>query len=214
MEEFVIWLLKKELENETYQEGMSIEERKYLQGILTKKLADLPVDKILGKALLKKVVLSKDRMKLFLNKGAIVELLRRIIKGGSFEYLPQCQEIVEKEYPCKMTAVRNGAKMIVGEGQGVENTTLKDALKKSMEYHGYLLSGEYGSVREIAEQVENNKDGRYTYHILNLRFLAADILEDILTDKLSDYYTVKEMSKCGSIMDWEEQRLYLKSLRK
>lgn len=136
VEEFVIRLLKKEIENETYQKSISIEESQYLQGVLAEKLTELKMDKILCKALIKKAVPSKDRMKLFLNKDAVMELLRRMIKGETFEDLPQCQEIIEREYPCKMTAVRNGAKMIVGEGQGVNNATLKDALKKSMEYHG------------------------------------------------------------------------------
>jgi len=88
------------------------------------------------------------------------------------------------------------------------NPILVKAVAKSYLWNKQILSGEIKNGTEIQER-ENFKVYTYVGNILDLRFLAPDIVESILNGTQSKDLTIKDLFKIKTL-DWHEQRELLK----
>jgi hypothetical protein len=90
------------------------------------------------------------------------------------------------------------------------STPVVKAIAKSYLWNKQLLSGDIKSGAEIQKR-ESLKTYGYVANILDLRFLAPNIVESILNGVQPRNLTIKDLFKIKTL-DWREQREILKKL--
>lgn len=108
------------------------------------------------------------------------------------------------------STAKNGIVLIISETSSGEtniNDELIQAIAKSHYWNDLLLSGKCKSVTEIQKR-ENLKSDAYVKKILNLKFLAPDIIEAILNGTQPPDLNVQKLCSIKTL-DWHEQRKLL-----
>jgi len=83
------------------------------------------------------------------------------------------------------------------------NPTLIKAIAKSYLWNRQLLSGEVKDFKGIQKR-EGHKDSRHIVNIINLRFLAPDIIESILNGTQRRDLSLQKLFSIKTL-DWSEQ---------
>ena len=100
--------------------------------------------------------------------------------------------------------------MIISNSKNQEpeiNSQLVKAIVKSYYWNNLLISGESESIKHI-QKIENLTTDRYIQRIINLRFLAPNIVEAILNGIQPRDINVQKLCEIKTL-DWEEQRKLL-----
>ena len=118
------------------------------------------------------------------------------------------------EIACDLVRGASGVQIAVGKESGNLSQRLDPALIKGVvrgyQWRGQLLSGEAGSVAELASQAGVN--ARYVVRTVRMGFLAPDIIEAILEGRQTAALTF-EIFRQPIPLDWAAQRLMLGSVQ-
>ena len=105
---------------------------------------------------------------------------------------------------------KNGGVIIITDSQKHAvniNHQLIKAVAKSYYWNNLLFTGEAKSSIDI-QKMEKLSDNTYVKDILRLRFLAPDIVEQILNGTQPSDMSVQKLLKVNTL-DWKEQRKLL-----
>ena len=108
----------------------------------------------------------------------------------------------------------NGSVLIISDNETVQNNPnpqLIKAIVKSFYWNELLLSGKAKSSTDI-QKMENHKDPSYIKKILKLRFLAPEIIEDIMHGTQLRDLNIQQLFAIKT-PDWQEQKRILKCFR-
>ncbi|MFA6989420.1 MAG: hypothetical protein WC197_05060 [Candidatus Gastranaerophilaceae bacterium] len=105
---------------------------------------------------------------------------------------------------------RKGSVVIISESNKQEiniNPQLVKAIARSHYWNKLLLSGQAKNCVDI-KRMENFKDASYITEVVNLRFLAPDIIERILNGRQPRDLTIQKLFNVKTL-DWQEQQQLL-----
>ena len=120
---------------------------------------------------------------------------------------PEAQTV---EIACNLVRGASGVQIAIGKESGNLSRRLDPALIKGVvrgyQWRSQLLSGEVGSVAELARKAGVNS--RYVVRTVRMGFLAPDIIEAILEGRQTAAVTF-EIFRQPIPLQWSEQRLML-----
>ncbi|MDD3014528.1 MAG: hypothetical protein PHC34_12570, partial [Candidatus Gastranaerophilales bacterium] len=132
-----------------------------------------------------KVILYKEKVDIILCKDQLLRALEAITYDTQLleEQKEETKEPINIVKKIRISSTsKNGSVLIISDYKKQEvniNSQLVKAIAKSYYWNNILISGEVESIKMI-QKIENFSSDRYIKKILNLRFLAPDIVEAIL----------------------------------
>lgn len=165
------------------------------------------------RTILSKIIIYKEKIEIIICKNQLLKTLEAIYNKTD---LPE--EIKgESENPINITTdirisstARNGSVLILSESAEQEvqiDPQLVKAIIKSHRWNNQILSGAVKNSIEIKEK-ENLKSKTYVNSIIDLRFLAPDIIERILNGTQPKDLTIQKLFNLKTL-DWAEQKKLL-----
>lgn len=170
------------------------------------------VDNQFIRTILNKVVIYKEKVEITICKNQLLKVLEAVAYDTSFpeEIKGETKTPIILTKNIKITATaNNGSVLILTDSytqQPEINPILVKAMAKSYLWNKQLLSGEVKSGAEIQKR-ENLKAYGYIANILDLRFLAPNIVESILNGTQPRNLTIKDLFKIKTL-DWNKQRKF------
>lgn len=171
------------------------------------------IDNQFIRTVLSKVVIYKEKIEITICKNQLLKLLEAVTYGIDFPEELKIETkmpiILTKDIKITATA-KNGSVLILTDSnmkQPEINPQLVKAIAKSYLWNKQLLSGEVKDFKGIKER-EGHKDSRYIVNVINLRFLAPDIIEPILNGTQSRDLSLQKLFSIKTA-DWSEQRKIL-----
>lgn len=184
----------------------------YKQKALLNNISD-KIDNQFIRTVLSKVVIYKEKVLITICKNQLFKVLEAVAYNTD---LPEELQD-ETKYPIiltkniKITATANNGSVLIltdSDTQQPEiNPTLVKAIAKSYLWNKQLLSGKIENSVEIQKR-ENLKSNTYVKSILDLRFLAPDIIETILKGTQPREISIQKLFNIKTL-DWNEQRKLL-----
>jgi hypothetical protein len=110
--------------------------------------------------------------------------------------------------PAKLKRCSHETKLIIGEKYTDKTNSnsvlaIQNALKKALIWNQALITNQVSGMKALAKQ--ENVTQRYIAHLIQLAFLAPDIIESILKGDIPKDLTLVRLKK-GFSDDWNEQR--------
>lgn len=171
------------------------------------------VDNQFIRTILSKVVIYNGKVEIMICKSQLLKVLEAVTYGVDFpEELKaetKTQIILTKNIKITSTA-KNGSVLVLTDSDTEQpeiNSTLIKAIAKSYLWNRQLLSGDVKDFKGIQKR-EGHKDSRYIVNIVNLRFLAPDIIESILNGIQHRDLSLQKLFSIKT-SDWNEQRKIL-----
>lgn len=194
-----------------YIENYDVHKQKELLSKL--KTDKCKIDNCFIRTILTKTILYKEKVEIILCKEQLLKALEATTYDTPFpEELkeePKEPIIITKEIRISTTA-RNGSVLIISDSQQLEvnvNSQLIKAVARSHHWNNLLLSGKVSNIKELNE-IENLKGHKYIYKVLELRYLAPEIIEKILNGIQPRDLTVQKLFNIKTA-DWNEQKRLL-----
>jgi site-specific DNA recombinase len=157
-------------------------------------------------AMLKKVVISKDRIQISLDRMSFGEALglsstdeiKKLVDGATLEF----------EAPVRMRMRGLQTKLVVGEGPASQprnyDLALVKAIARAHDWFGRLKSGEADSAEAIARS--EGVTGAYVTRLVRLAFLQPELIERILQGTHAVGISVEHLTLRAEIpVSWREQ---------
>ena len=172
------------------------------------------IDNQFIRTVLSKVVIFKERVEITICKNQLLKTFEAIYQKSDFpeEIKGETKTPIILTKYIKITSTsRNGSVLILTDSdmqQPEINPQLIKAIAKSYLWNKQILSGEVKNSIEIKEK-ENLKSKTYVNSIIDLRFLAPEIIEQILNGTQPKDLTVQKLFNIKTL-DWAEQRELLK----
>ena len=212
IEKVVTQEIKEFISNSSNIQPMLKETNIHRQKALLKNVLD-KIDSKFIRTILSKVVIYKDKVEITICKDQLLKVLESTVYDSEYP-----EEIkFETETPIiltktiKITATTNNGSVLIltdlNTQQQEINPMLVKAIAKSYLWNNQLFSGEVNSGAEIQKR-EKFKSYGYIANILDLRFLAPDIIESILNGVQPRNLTIKDLFKVKTLC-WKEQRAIL-----
>lgn len=168
------------------------------------------------RAILHKVIIFEDKVELYLIKSQLIKVLESITYNRpcpeELKSEPHDLIIISRDIRISSTS-RNGSVLIITDSINEEASIkeeLVQAFSKSFYWNDLLISGKCKSATDIQKR-ENLKSNSYVKKIINLRFLAPDIIEAILNGTQPPDLTLQQLFSIKTL-DWSEQRKLLQKL--
>lgn len=213
IEEVVTAAIKEFIGDKKNIQSLLKEANIHKQKELLKDVSD-KIDNQFIRTILSKVTIYKDKLQIIICQNQLLKVLEAIVYKTDFpedsKEETKTPIILNKNIKITSTS-RNGSVLILTDSNSqkpVINTQLVNAIAKSFYWDKLLASGQVKNAVEI-QKMENLKSGTYIKSILNLRFLAPNIIEQILEGKQSRDLTLDKLFKVKTL-DWNEQRNLLK----
>jgi len=171
------------------------------------------IDNIFIRTVLSKITLYKEKVEIILCKKQLLKELDAITYDTPFpeELKEETKEPIFITQQIRISATANkGSVLIITDSIKPEvnvNSQLIKAIANSYYWNNLLLTGEAQSSIDI-QKIENFSNNSYIKEILNLRFLAPDIIEKILNGSQPRDLTVNRL-KSIKTLDWKEQKRIL-----
>lgn len=187
-------------------EEINIHKQKALLSNITNK-----IDNQFIRTILSKVVIHKEKVEITICKNQLLKALESVTYNTT---LPEGLKAETKATiilakAIKITATSNNGSVLIltdSDTQQPEiNPLLVKAVAKSYLWNKQILSGEVKNGAEIQIR-EGYKTYNYVKNILNLRFLAPNIVESILNGTQSRNLTIKDLFKIKTL-DWNKQKI-------
>lgn len=213
IEKVVIQKIKDFVSNPNNIQPLLKESNIHKQKALLNNIAD-KIDNQFIRTILSKVVIYKEKIEIMICKNQLLKVLEALAYNIDVpeELKEETKSPIILEKNIKITATsNNGSVLILTDSDMLQpeiNPILIKAIAKSYLWNKHLLSGEVKSGAEIQKR-ENLKAYGYVANILDLRFLAPDIVEAILNGTQPRSLTIKDLFKCKTL-EWSEQRRSLK----
>lgn len=183
------------------------------QKIILSKVSKLELKNNFIRTILSKVVLYKEKVEIILCKEQLLKALEAITYDTPFpeELKEETKEAIFITQHIRISATANkGSVLIISDSKRSEvnvNSQLIKVITRSYYWNDLLLTGEAQNSIDI-QKMEKLGSKTYINNILELRFLAADIVDKILNGTQSRDLTVAKLFKIRTL-DWEEQRRLL-----
>lgn len=145
-----------------------------------------------------KVIVQTDRIQIILKKNEIVPVLLMIvfnIKSDSSD--EEHTEFISFDKKIKITksSIRGKVIIVPADSQKIQyNVTLIKALTRCYFWHSLIQTGKCKTIADI-QRFENLKDKKYIRQIMSLRFLPAQLQEDILSGTQDVDLSLKKLLK-------------------
>lgn len=186
----------------------NIHKQKALMSNLTDK-----VDNQFIRTILSKVFIYKEKVQITICKEQLLKVIEAVTYGIDFpeELNTETKTPIILTKDVKITATaKNGSVLILTDSDTLQpeiNPQLVKAIAKSYLWNKKLLSGEVKDYAEIKRN-EGHKDSRYIVNVINLRFLAPDIVESILNGTQRRDLSLQRLFSIKT-PDWNDQRKIL-----
>jgi DNA invertase Pin-like site-specific DNA recombinase len=110
--------------------------------------------------------------------------------------------------PAKLKRCSHETKLIIGEKYTDKNNStsvlaIQNALKKALIWNQVLITNQVSGMKALAKQEKVTQ--RYIAHLIQLAFLAPDIMEAIIKGDIPKKLTLYKLKE-GFSYDWNEQR--------
>ena len=137
--------------------------------------------------------------------------MTKCLLSENFDY-EKCKSLTNDEYiiaiPAKLKRCSHETKLIIGEKYTDKtNSTsvlaIQNALKKALIWNQVLITDQVSGMKALAKQEKVTQ--RYIAHLIQLAFLAPDIIEAILKGDIPKKLTLGKLKE-GFSKDWNEQR--------
>jgi len=168
------------------------------------------VDNFFIRAITSKITLYKEKIEIILCKEQLIKVLESIAYNIFFpEELKEETKspiIINKTIRLSQTS-NNGSTLIISDFKKPEinhNDQLIKAIVKSHYWNNLLLTEKVKNNTEI-QKMENFSSLTYVRNILNLRFLAPDIVDSILAGTQPKDLTVGKLFEVKTL-EWKEQK--------
>jgi site-specific DNA recombinase len=154
--------------------------------------------------------LYKEKVEIILCQNRLVKALEAITYGTPLPEERKGEVIVPISFcvPIRiMQTPRKGSVIIISESSRREpdvNSQLVKAIARSHYWNELLCSEKVSNCKEIKD-MEKLKDYSYITEIVNLKFLAPDIVESILDGKQPLGLTMQKLLNIKTL-NWQEQR--------
>lgn len=189
-----------------YIENQEISKQKELLSIINND----KINNIFIRAILSKIILYKEKIEIILCKEQLIKVLESIAYNISFpEELKEETKtpiIINKTIRLSQTS-NNGSTLIISDLKNPEiniNQQLIKALAKSHYWNNLLLTEKVKNITAIQKR-ENFSSLTYVKNILNLRFIAPDIVDGILAGTQPKDLTIGKLFEIKTL-DWQEQK--------
>jgi len=178
------------------------------QKVLLSNIAN-KIDSQFIRALLSKVIIYKEKVEITICKNQLLNVLEAVAYNTNYpeEQKEETKTPIILTKNIKITATANNGSVLIltdSDSQQPEiNPILVKAIAKSYLWNKQILSGEVKNGAEIQKR-ENLKSYAYVANILDLRFLAPNIIEQILNGNQPRNITIKNLFKIKNL-DWNDQ---------
>lgn len=162
------------------------------------------------RALISRIVIYKEKVEIIICKNQLLKVLEAVAYNTEMpeELKKETKEPISITKKIKISSTaKNGSILIISGSKNQEqnfNTQMINAIAKSFYWNKLLLSGEVKIIADI-RNIENLKSNTYIGNVLQLRFLAPDIIEKILNGNHSRDLTIEKLFSIKTT-DWVEQR--------
>lgn len=167
------------------------------------------------RAILDKVVISKEWIEITLSQSQLIETLKNLANGSesSIELKESSEDtiIIKKDIRISSTSQAGCNTLIIPTGSNIvpmPNQHLIKVVVKSHYWNELLLTGEAKTSYDI-QKLEGLNDNSYLKQVLGLRFLAPEITEAILNGTQPRDLTMAKLFSLKTL-DWQEQKKILK----
>lgn len=213
IEKTVISEIEKFLQNtkkiQKYFEHLDIRSQKtHLQMV-----KDIKCESQFLRCVINRINIMKIAIEITIDKNQLIKAIDAILHNKP---LPEEQKGEPKEPIVIIKNIRisstasNGSVLIISSSEAVQskpNPQLIKAIAKSFYWNELLLSGKATSSKDI-QKMEDHKDPSYIKKILKLRFLAPEIIENILKGTQRQDLNIQQLFAIKSL-DWVEQKTNL-----
>ena len=160
-------------------------------------------------SVISKVVISKDAVEITLCAEHLIIAMRAIQANQSIlsKASIYCDNPFTMLREVRLTKSNSGSKVIAGQIASGCNMQLVKAVTRSFLWNDKLLNGEVQGLSELSVETGIN-DKAYLRKVMRLRFLAPDIIEQILNGIQPIDWTLQKLFKVKS-SNWAEQRRIL-----
>jgi len=167
------------------------------------------------RAVLEKVVISKERIEITLSQSQLIETLKNLANG--LEAPIETKEpsknpiVIKRDIRISSTSQAGCNTLIIPTGSNtlsMPNQHLIKVIVKSHYWNELLLTGEAKTSSDI-QKLEGLNDNSYIKQVLNLKFLAPEITEAILNGTQARDLTMAKLFNLKTL-DWQEQKMILK----
>ena len=167
------------------------------------------------RAVLEKVVISKERIEITLSQSQLIETLKNLANG--LEAPIETKEpsknpiVIKRDIRISSTSQAGCNTLIIPTGSNtlsMPNQHLIKVIVKSHYWNELLLTGEAKTSSDI-QKLEGLNDNSYLKQVLALRFLAPEITEVILNGTQARDLTMAKLFNLKTL-DWQEQKMILK----
>lgn len=171
------------------------------------------IDNQFIRTILSKSVIYKDKVEITICKNQLLKVLEAVAYNTNLpeELKDETKSPIILTKNIKITATaKSGSILILTDSDTQQpeiNPTLVKAIAKSYLWNKQILSGEVENSVEIQKR-ENLKSNTYVKSILDLRFLAPDIVETILKGTQPKEISIQKLFNIKAL-DWNEQRKLL-----
>lgn len=166
------------------------------------------------RAILEKVVISKEWIEITLSQSQLIETFKNLAHDlePPIETKEPCEDTItiKKDVRISTTSQIGCNTLIIPTGSNIvpmPNQHLIKVIVKSRYWNELLLSGEAKTSNDI-QKLEGLNDNSYLKQVLNLRFLAPEITEAILNGTQPRDLTMAKLFSLKTI-DWQEQKKIL-----
>lgn len=167
------------------------------------------------RAILEKVVISKEWIEITLSQNQIIETLKNLVNGSEppIESTEPSEApiIIKKDIRISTTSQAGCNTLIIPTGSNIvpmPNQHLIKVIVKSHYWNELLLTGEAKTSYDI-QKLEGLNDNSYLKQVLNLRFLAPEITEAILNGTQPRDLTMNKLFSLKTL-NWQKQMSVLK----
>lgn len=182
------------------------EQNRILDFTKTLRWNDSEGNRLFLQSVVSKVTISKEAIKIVLCADHLITTMRALQTNQPI----LSQANIDCDNPfiivrgVTLTQSNNGSKVITGQIASGCNMQLVKAVTRSFLWHEKLLNGEVQNLLELSSETGIN-DKAYLRKVMRLRFLAPDIIEQILSGIQPIDWTLQKLFRVKS-SDWAEQR--------
>ena len=209
IEKFITQEIKEFVSNPNNIQPMLKEANIHKQKALLNDIAD-KIDNQFIRTILSKIIIHKENVEITICKNQLLKALEAVAYNTDLpeELKDETKSPIILTKDIKITATaKNGSVLILTDSdiqQPEINPTLVRAIAKSYLWNKQLLSGEVENSVEIQKR-ENLKSNTYVKSILDLRFLAPDIVETILKGTQPKEMSIQKLFNIKTL-DWAKQK--------
>jgi DNA invertase Pin-like site-specific DNA recombinase len=168
----------------------------------------------LVRAVLEKIVISKEWIEITLSQNQLIETLKNL--ANDLEPPVESKEpsenpiVIKRDIRISATSQTGCSTLIITTGSNIvpmPNQHLIKVIVKAHYWNELLLTGEAKTSQDI-QRLEGLNDNSYLKQVLGLRFLAPEITEAILNGTQPRDLTMQKLFNLKTL-DWQEQKKFL-----